>query len=131
MHHFCFSGNFIFLLNFLKCQWNSAVFLFFGYDALLLKIIFKYKGYIELPFNNNTKQNSWRHRISIRLPWWWLQHNVVKIFIIIKNIITMIVNRIRKLKYFNKCKKNCLISLMLNNLFGCFHFFLKRKTITE
>lgn len=39
----------------------------------------------------------------------------------------MVDNRILKLKYYYKRKKNCQISLMLNNLFGFFHF-LERKT---
>lgn len=38
----------------------------------------------------------------------------------------MVDNRILKLKYYYKRKKNCQISLMLNNLFGFFHF-LERK----
>lgn len=40
----------------------------------------------------------------------------------------MVDNRILKLKYYNKRKKNCQISLMLNNLFGFFFHFLERKT---
>lgn len=39
----------------------------------------------------------------------------------------MVDNRILKLKYYYKRKKNCQISLMLNNLFVFFHF-LERKT---
>lgn len=40
----------------------------------------------------------------------------------------MVDNRILKLKFYYKRKKNCQISLMLNNLFVFFFHFLERKT---